>query len=100
MSIIAIALTSDDNRVRYTDAVAGVRVVGIETLKGIDVKSELARADGPIGENPDRSLDEQAADELLARTGYQRMHEWRGTPDGWVAVIEPEHAPGWEKHVR
>lgn len=100
MSIIAIALTTNDNRVRYTDAVAGVRVIKIEAPKGVDIKTELARADGPIDDSGPERFDMEAADALLAATGYQRIDDWRGWGlDGWATTIEAEHAPGYDEYM-
>lgn len=111
MSIIAIATPSAGLAARYGQAIPGVRIVQFETTpKGTTTETELARADGPIASGPGPHpingihgrgtlpdgynwFDEDAADALLASTGYQRPagEYWRRSEIGLLLTIEPSH---------
>ncbi|MGH3878084.1 MAG: hypothetical protein ACRDSK_13725 [Actinophytocola sp.] len=40
------------------------------------------------GRTPGGGLDQEAADEVLARLGYTRAEPWGTVPGGWAATVE------------
>lgn len=80
MSIIAF-VTTDSNTL---GADPGVTISDYEG----DVHADMAHEVAPLGEDEYGDLDEDAADELLARLGYSRVIPWTRSGGQWGAEVE------------